>query len=155
MDAHLLSVVTFLPLAAALALLLAGRAPEVLWKGVALATTLVTFALSALLWTGFDPTRTGYQFVERAPWLPDWGIHYFVGIDGVSLLLVALTTFLMPLVLLASWNDIKRSVRSYVFFMLFLETAMVGTFVSLNLFQFYVFWELMLIPMYFIIGSPG
>ena len=155
MDAHLLSVVTFLPLAAALALLLAGRAPELLWKGVALATTLVTFALSALLWTGFDPTRTGYQFVERAPWLPDWGIHYFVGIDGMSLLLVALTTFLMPLVLLASWNDIKRSVRSYVFFMLFLETAMVGTFVSLNLFQFYVFWELMLIPMYFIIGVWG
>ena len=154
-DAHLLSLVTFLPLAAALALLFAGRAPEVVWKGVGLGTALVTFALSVLLWTGFDPTRTGYQFVERAPWLPDWGIHYFVGIDGVSLLLVVLTTFLMPLVLLAAWNDVKRSVRSYVFFMLFLETAMVGTFVSLNLFQFYVFWELMLIPMYFIIGVWG
>ncbi len=154
-DAHLLSLVTFLPLAVALVLLLAGRAPELVWKGVALGASLLTFGLSIGLWLGFDPTRTGYQFVERAPWLPGWGIHYFVGIDGMSLLLVMLTTFLMPIVLLASWNDVKRSVRSYVFFMLSLETAMIGTFVALNLFQFYVFWELMLVPMYFIIGVWG
>jgi len=107
------------------------------------------------LFSGFDVSNPGYQFVEHAPWLPGWGIDYFVGIDGISLFLVLLTTFLMPIVLLASWNDITQSVRSYLFFMLFLETGMLGAFVSLNLFQFYVFWEVMLIPMYFIIGIWG
>ena len=120
-----------------------------------LAASLATFALSVLLWHAFDPTQTGYQFVEWAPWMPEWGIHWFVGIDGISLLLVVLTTFLVPLVLVSSWNDVAKSVRSYVFFMLFLETGMLGAFVSLNLFQFYVFWELMLVPMYFIIGIWG
>ena len=90
------------------------------------------------------------------PWIPDYGIHYYVGIDGISLLLVLLTTFLMPIALLASWHDIERvACSSYVFFMLFLETGMLGAFVSLNLFLFYVFWELMLVPMYFIIGIWG
>jgi NADH-quinone oxidoreductase subunit M len=93
--------------------------------------------------------------VEHGTWLPDYGIDYFVGIDGISLFLVLLTTFLMPIVLLASWNDIDKSVKTYVFFMLFLETGMLGAFVSLNLFQFYMFWEVMLIPMYFIIGIWG
>ena len=107
------------------------------------------------LFVEFDPTRTGYQFVEHAAWIPDYGVNYFLGIDGISLALVVLTTFLMPIVLLASWNDIARSVRSYVFFMLFLETGMLGAFTSLNVFQFYLFWELMLVPMYFIIGIWG
>jgi NADH-quinone oxidoreductase subunit M len=161
---QLLSWTTFLPLAAGIALVLAnglatwlGGAglPERLWKLLGLLASLATFVLSVLLWEGFDPTRSGFQFVEWAPWLPEWGIHWFVGIDGISLVLVVLTTFLMPLVLLASWDDVARSVKGYVFFMLFLETGMLGAFVSLNLFQFYVFWELMLIPMYFIIGVWG
>jgi NADH-quinone oxidoreductase subunit M len=160
---ELLSWVTFAPLAVALALLaldaLAGAlgrpaAPE-LWKGAGLAASVLTFALSLGLWTGFDPTRTGYQFVEYTSWLPQYGIHYFAGIDGISLLLILLTTFLMPIVLLASWNEIERSPKSFIFFMLALETGMIGTFAALNLFQFYLLWELMLIPMYFIIGVWG
>ena len=165
MDAtHLLTLVTFLPLGVGVALLATAAVaralgseglPEGVWKIAGLATTLVTFAFSLRLWTGFDPTEIGFQFVEYAPWLPDYGIHYFVGIDGISLVLVLLTTFLMPIALAASWFDIGRSVRGYVFFMLFLETGMLGAFVSLNVFAFYVFWELMLVPMYFIIGIWG
>jgi NADH-quinone oxidoreductase subunit M len=152
---HLLTVVTFLPLATGLVLLALPRLPEQTWRLAALAATTATFLLSLKLWTDFDPTRGGYQFVEHAPWLPSYGIHWFVGIDGMSLLLVLLTTFLMPLVLLGSWTDVRRSVRTFLFFNLFLETGMIGAFVSLNLFQFYVFWEVMLIPMYFIIGIWG
>ena len=161
---HLLTLTTFLPLAVGIALIAAdalavslgaGGLPERLWKALALAAALATFGLSALVWRAFDPTQSGYQFVEWAPWLPEWGIHWFVGADGISLVLLVLTTFLMPLVLLASWNDVAKQVKGYVFFMLFLETGMLGAFVSLNLFQFYLFWELMLIPMYFIIGIWG
>jgi NADH-quinone oxidoreductase subunit M len=164
MPNHLLSIVTFLPLAGALAALLLdevlgllslARLSESVWRWVALALTALTFVLSLGLWTGFDATRIDFQFVERIPWLPDYGVSYFVGIDGVSLLLLVMTTFLMPLVILSSWNDIQRGVRTYLFFMLALETGMLGAFVSLNLFQFYVFWEVMLIPMYFIIGIWG
>lgn len=163
-DPYLLTIVTFLPLLAGLGLLAtsvlaqllgAGGLPKQVWRGVALATTGIGFLISLRLFFLFDATDPGFQFVEHVAWLPDYGIDYFVGIDGISLFLVLLTTFLMPLTLLASWTDIKRSVKTYVFFMLFLETGMLGAFVSLNLFQFYVFWEVMLIPMYFIIGIWG
>src|SRR5215510_10286800 len=163
-DSSLLSWVTFLPLVTALGLLLASVVarlagtrdlPPPVWRLLGLASTGATFLLSLLLFHRFDPTNPGFQFVERTPWLPEYGIHYFVGIDGISLFLVLLTTFLMPITLLASWHDIERSVKSYVFFMLFLETGMLGAFVSLNLFLFYVFWEVMLVPMYFIIGIWG
>jgi NADH-quinone oxidoreductase subunit M len=163
-DPYILSVVTFLPLATALLLLLAAAAaaslgssglPASLWRAVGFSSSALTFLLSLRLFVLFDPTDPGFQLVQHVPWLPEYGIHYFVGIDGISLFLVLLTTFLMPLVLLASWTDITRSVKSYVFFMLFLETGMVGTFVALNVFHFYVFWEVMLIPMYFIIGMWG
>ncbi len=155
LDQHLLTVITFLPLATGLVLLLLRGLPEIAWRGVALGSTIATFVLSVQLFARFDPAEPHYQFVEHARWLEDYGVHYFVGIDGMSLLLVVLTTFLMPLVLLGSWTDVRRSVRSFVFFNLFLETGMLGAFVSLNLFQFYVFWEVMLIPMYFIIGIWG
>jgi NADH-quinone oxidoreductase subunit M len=164
LPSHLLTWVTFLPLGTALALVattLAAAAvgrpglPEKLWRGVAVASTGLTFLLSAGLWFGYDPTEPGFQFVEHAPWLPEWGIHYFVGLDGISLLLVLLTTFVVPLVLVASWNEVAKSGRSWAFSVLSLETGMLGAFVSLNLFQFYLFWELMLVPMYFIIGIWG
>ena len=128
-DSSLLTVVTFLPLATGVALLASAAAasllgardlPAPVWRLAGLGATAATFLLSLRLFSGFDPTDPGFQFVERAAWLPDWGIHYFVGIDGLSLFLVLLTTFLMPLVLLASWHDIDRSIKSYVFFMLFL-----------------------------------
>ncbi|MEE8386331.1 MAG: NADH-quinone oxidoreductase subunit M, partial [Dehalococcoidia bacterium] len=163
-DTHLLSIVTFFPLAAGLVLLalsglsaLTGRSglPDELWKALAFASSVVTLLFSLRLFAEFDPAQTGFQFVEHAPWIPDYGVNYFVGIDGISLMMVVLTTFLMPIVLAASWNDIAQSVKTYVFFMLFLETGMLGAFVSLNVFQFYVFWEVMLIPMYFIIGIWG
>ena len=152
----LLTGITFLPLATGLALVLFGsRLPDAVWRWVALAATTATFLLSLRLWAGFDPAQGGYQFVHHVPWIADYGIHWFVGIDGMSLLLTVMTTFLMPLVLLGSWTDVTRSVKSFLFFNLALETGMLGAFVSLNLFQFYVFWEVMLIPMYFIIGIWG
>ena len=152
----LLTLITFLPLAVGLLLLVTGaRLPDQAWRWAGLVATVATFLLSLGLWQGFDPAQGGYQFVRHVPWLPAWGIHWFVGIDGMSLLLVLLTTFLMPLVLLGSWNDVQRAVKPFVFFNLALETGMLGAFVSLNLFQFYVFWEVMLIPMYFIIGIWG
>jgi NADH-quinone oxidoreductase subunit M len=129
--------------------------PASLWKPIALASSILTFLLSLRLFAVFDPLETGFQLVEHAPWIPEYGIQYFVGIDGISLLMVLLTTFLMPIILLASWNEISKSLRNYLFFMLSLETGMLGAFVSLNLFQFYVFWEAMLVPMYFIIGVWG
>ena len=152
---RLLTIVTFLPLATGLLLLPLRSLPERAWKIAGLAATGVTFAISLLLWLGYDATRPGYQFVEYEPWLPTWGVHYFLGIDGMSLLLVLLTTFLMPIVLLAAWNDVTKQVRTFVFMNLFLETGMLGAFVSLNMFQFYVFWEVMLVPMYFLIGIWG
>ncbi len=165
-DAHLISWVVFLPLLSAL-LLLAVSAftgfllrsqglPAIVWQVTTLAATTLTFVISVFgLWGRFDPEETGYQLVEHVSWLPEYGIHYFVGIDGISLVLVLLTSFLIPIVVLASWKDIDRSFRSYMFLLLALETAMLGTFVSLNLFQFYVLWEIMLVPMYFIIGIWG
>ena len=161
---NLLSWVTFVPLLTGVVLLVIDSfastlgstgLPAQVWRGIGLGSVLFTFLLSLLLWAGFDPAEMAFQFVEYAPWLPQFGVHYFAGIDGISLLLILLTTFLMPLVLLGSWNEIKKSLKSYIFFMLFLETGMIGTFAALNLFQFYVFWELMLIPMYFIIGVWG
>ncbi|MBW1844231.1 MAG: NADH-quinone oxidoreductase subunit M [Deltaproteobacteria bacterium] len=163
-DQHLLTIITFFPLVTALGLMAtsilarllgADGLPASLWKPIALASSILTFLLSLRLFAVFDPLETGFQLVEHAPWIPEYGIQYFVGIDGISLLMVLLTTFLMPIILLASWNDISKSLRNYLFFMLSLETGMLGAFVSLNLFQFYVFWEAMLVPMYFIIGVWG
>ncbi len=154
-DEHLLTLITFLPLAVGLFLLLLHGIPVLAWRIYALISTILTFVLSVSLFCRFDAKASGYQFVEHLPWLPDWGINYFVGVDGISLLLIVLTTFMVPLVLLASWKSIKQAERAYIFCMLFLETGMLGAFVSLNLFQFYVFWEVMLIPMYLIIGIWG
>ncbi|MBM4335137.1 MAG: NADH-quinone oxidoreductase subunit M [Deltaproteobacteria bacterium] len=155
---HLLSAIVFLPLATVLLLALADglfRLPETIWRYTALASSLVGLLLALALWQRFDPASSGMQLVERAEWIPSWGIHYSLGIDGIALLLVALTSFLLPVVLLASWTDIHARVKSYLFFMLALQTGMLGAFLALNLFLFYVFWELMLIPMYFVIGIWG
>jgi NADH-quinone oxidoreductase subunit M len=164
LDETLLSFILFFPLVVALGLLATSLLattlgtsglPDSLWRSVGLASTLLNFLVSVYLYATFDPLVTGFQFVEHSPWISDFGINYFVGVDGISLLMVMLTTFLMPIVLLASWNDITKSLKTYVFFMLALETGMLGAFVSLNLFQFYMFWEVMLVPMYFIIGIWG
>jgi NADH-quinone oxidoreductase subunit M len=156
----LLSLIIFLPLAGALLVLLAGgrgdrpeREPFVRWT--ALATSLATFGATILLWWRFDPTNAQYQFEERYAWIPAFGIQYLIGVDGISLLLIVLTGFLTPLALLSSWESVHRNVKAFSFFILALETAMIGVFASVDLFLFYVFWDAMLIPMYFLIGVWG
>src|SRR5713226_7431582 len=151
----LVSVVTFLPGAAGLALLFVPRRSVGVLRVASLAITVVTFVLSLPLYFGFDGDITGYQFEENRPWMPTLGAAYHVGIDGISLLLVLLTTFLMPLALASAWGVIEDRLKEFLATMLILETGMLGVFVSLDLFLFYVFWEAMLIPMYFIIGVWG
>ena len=155
MSSVLLSAVTFLPGAGGLALLLIpGRRPGVT-RIAALAISLVTFVLSLPLYFGFDGDNPGFQFEEYRSWMPTLGVSYHIGIDGISLLLVLLTTFLTPLALVSAWGGIEDRVKEFMATMLILETGMLGVFVSLDLFLFYVFWEAMLIPMYFIIGVWG
>ncbi len=152
---HLLSIVILGPAAAAAILgLIPGRF-EKLHRWLALAASLAVFAVSCLLWFGFSPDNPGFQLVERIPWIPDLGISYTVGVDGISLLLVLLTTLLIPVVILASWTSISEKVKGFHISLLLLTTGMIGAFLALDLFLFYVFWELMLIPMYFIIGVWG
>jgi NADH-quinone oxidoreductase subunit M len=154
MSMPILSLVTFLPLAGGLALIFVPRDRPRAVRALALAVSLLTFFASLVLFARFDGQSGTLQFVERAPWLGR-GIDYHVGIDGLSLFLVLLTTFLTPLALLSSWRAIDQRVKEFSFFMLLVETGMVGVFVSMNLFLFYVFWEAMLIPMYFLIGIWG
>ncbi|MBI2827784.1 MAG: NADH-quinone oxidoreductase subunit M [Acidobacteria bacterium] len=154
----LLSLSWLVPLAGALMLLLIGNADgrrDGLIRWLSLGVALAPFAVTLALWAGFDATSAEFQFVERYPWIPAFGIHYFVGVDGISLLLVVLTGFLTPIALLSSWGSIDRKVKEFSVFMLALEAAMIGVFVSLDLFLFYVFWDAMLVPMYFLIGIWG
>ncbi|MEK7443436.1 MAG: NADH-quinone oxidoreductase subunit M, partial [candidate division NC10 bacterium] len=151
----LLSAVTFLPALGALIIALLPRGQERLARSLALLTALAAFAISLPLYTGFDAGQAAYQFVEHRDWMPSLGIAYHLGIDGISLLLVLLTTFLMPLAILSSWHSIERRWKEFAVTMLLLETGMLGVFVALDLFLFYVFWEAMLIPMYLIIGIWG
>jgi NADH-quinone oxidoreductase subunit M len=151
----LLSTVIFLPTLGAAALLLLDRREERRLRQVALGVTAATFLVSCLLWVGFDPARTGMQFVEQRPWVPAFGIGYHLGVDGISLLLVLLTTLLSPLCLLAAWTQVTARVKEFLVAMLLLETGMVGVFCALDLFLFFVFWEAMLVPMYLVIGVWG
>jgi NADH-quinone oxidoreductase subunit M len=156
---HLLSTVVFLPLVSLLPLMLielvgAARS-ETAWRVYAFVVSLIGFVLSLEVWRRFDPAVGDMQMVEYTEWISNYGINYYLGIDGISLFLVVLTAFLLPVVLLASWRDIGKRVKQYVFFMMALQTGMLGAFLSLNLFLFYVFWEVMLIPMYFLIGIWG
>ncbi len=150
----LVSVVVFLPLAGML-VVMASRRPDVI-RWTTLATTMVTFLLSLGLWAGFDPSSTDPQFVDRtATWIAGVDTSYFVGIDGLSLLLVLLTTLLGPIVVLSSWTYITHQIRGYYALLLLLQTGMTGVFVSYDLLLFYIFFELTLIPMYFLIGIWG
>jgi NADH-quinone oxidoreductase subunit M len=156
-DWPILSTVTFLPLVGAFLILLirddSERARANI-RNVALLTTVFTFLLSLLIWAGFDPSDPGFQMVEKAEWL-DSGISYHMGVDGISMLFVILTTFLMPLCILASWESIQTRVKEYMIAFLVMETLMVGVFCALDLLLFYVFFEGGLIPMFLIIGVWG
>ena len=153
--AYLLSLVPFLPALGALLVLALPRRQDSAVRYATLLTTAATFAISLPLYFRFDPSVADYQFVEQRPWIPSLGVTYHLGVDGISVLLVLLTTFLMPLVILSSWTSVESRWKEYAITMLLLETGMVGVFVSLDLFLFYVFWEAMLIPMYLIIGIWG
>ena len=157
LDQHLISVVVFMPLAAAFLLFFfVRRAEEGTVRWITFLFMLAGFVLSLKLFLGYDQeSAQTMQFMETASWLPEYGIVYNVGLDGMSLLLFMLTTFLGPIVVLCSWSGIKEGVKGFHISLLLLQTAMLGAFVALNLFLFYIFWEAMLIPMYFIIGIWG
>jgi NADH-quinone oxidoreductase subunit M len=155
MQSHLLSVIIFLPLLGLPALLML-RSDDHIWiRRIALAVSLAEFAISlAFLLPTFDSAKPGYQFVENHRWIGD-AIQYHIGVDGISLFLVLLTTFLTPLAILCSWNSIHEYVKGFFVSLLVIETAMIGVFVSLDLLLFFFFWELTLIPMYFLVGIWG
>jgi len=124
-------------------------------RRIALIVSLLVFAETLLLWMRFDVASGNFQFVERHAWIPAFGIEYFVGVDGISLLLLVLTGFLTPLALLGSWESVHKQTKTFCIFVLLLESAMMGVFISLDLFLFYIFWDAMLVPMYFLIGIWG
>ncbi len=150
----ILSLIMFLPLAGVLVGTFIGREKALALKWWALIVTLADFLLSLILYFRWVNTAE-MQFVERVPWIAELGISYHLGVDGISLFLVLLTTFLTSLAVLSSWTAITERVKEYMIFVLLLETGMVGVFVSLDLVLFYLFWEATLIPMYFLIGGWG
>ena len=152
---NILTYTLFSPLLGMLVLFFINKERQNLVKIVGIAASAITFLLSLVLYFSFDALNTQLQFVEQYPWISGFDISYFVGIDGLSLLLVVLTAFLTPIALIASWDSITDRLKEYVSFMLLLEVGMLGVFVAVDLFLFYVFWEAMLIPMYFIIGIWG
>ncbi|MEL6188758.1 MAG: NADH-quinone oxidoreductase subunit M, partial [Myxococcota bacterium] len=153
--AALLTAVVFLPLLGAVVLaLLPARSPTPL-KAAAIGITLADFAAAIALWWGFDPATSSMQATAVLSWVPELGIAYRIGVDGISLPLVLLTSFLMPLTLIGAWKTTSERPKAFLLSMLLLETGMLGAFVALDLFLFYVFWEAMLIPMYFLIGVWG
>jgi len=157
LSANLLTVITFLPTVGALLLLFVpgkSDASATLARWVALAVTLVTFGLSLWLWAMFDPANPGFQFVENFDWIGT-SIGYRMGVDGISVLFIPLTAFLMPLVVISSWNSVQSRVKEYLLVFLILETFMIGAFATLDLAIFYVFFEGTLIPMFLIIGIWG
>lgn len=151
----LLSYLLLVPLVGAILLLFFPKKSENGVKYFGLLISVVTFVISLIVYGKFDSSSASFQLVDKFVWIENLNISYVVGIDGISMLLILLTTFLTPLTLFSTWNTIKHKVKEFTFFMLLLEVGMLGVFVSLDLFLFYIFWEAMLIPMYFIIGVWG
>src|SRR5580765_7805657 len=155
---HLLTILIVLPAIGALASVLYSFAPsrhEDHYKWIALITTISTFGLSLLLLTGLGGETANFRFEENVIWIGSIGTRYHVGVDGISLWLVLLTTLLMPIAILSSWTAIQKRQLSYYLFLLLLLSAMVGVFVSLDLLLFYLFFEASLVPMFFLIGIWG
>jgi len=155
MSVPLLSLILSIPLVGGIVALFLPAQRESLAKYLGMAVALVTFALSVRLFVLFDGGVADMQFVEKVTWVENLNISYHLGVDGISILLVALTAFLTPIALLSAWKSITHRVKEFVAMMLFLEVGMLGVFCSLDTFVFYFFWEAMLIPMYFIIGLWG
>ena len=154
----LLSLITWLPLLGGVVILSLRGEEDVIAanaRWAALWTSLIVFAMSLLLWSEFDSSEAGFQFVENVAWLPEFGVGYRMGVDGISILFVLLSTLLTPICILASWEAVRKNVREYMLVFLVLETMMVGTFCALDFVVFYMFFEGVLIPMYLIIGIWG
>src|SRR6266705_3660962 len=149
-----LSLITFLPLLGGFLILLAPKEKTQLVRVLAAASSGAAFIASLWLWANFNPATADFQYVERFAWIPAFDIRYCLRVDGLSLALVVLTTLLTLLSIIASFH-IDMRVKEYFFFFLLLETAMLGVFIALDFFLFYVFWELTLVPMYFLIGIWG
>src|SRR5215471_16548848 len=154
----ILSIVTFLPIVGTVLILLLRGEREAVARNaryLALWTSLITFLVSLVLWFGFDRSSAEFQFVEQADWIPAFGIRYHMGVDGISVLFVLLSTLLTPICILSAWEVIKVRVKEYMIAFLVLETLMVGTFCALDFVLFYMFFEGVLIPMFLIIGVWG
>jgi len=151
----ILSTVIFLPIAGAILITLIKRTSDTLIKYAALLVSMVTFLLSIPLFTSFDKSTANMQFTETYSWVPSWGIKYALGVDGISVLFVLLSTLLTILCVTVSWDSIKERKKEFFAALLLTEGSMIGVFCSLDLFLFYIFWEAMLIPMYLIIGVWG
>jgi NADH-quinone oxidoreductase subunit M len=154
-DAALLNVVLYLPLAGIAALIALSPRQEDLVRRLSLAVMLLQFALTAWLYARFDPAVEGLQFETRLPWIAAWGVYYQIGLDGYNVLLVLLTAFLGPLVVAGAFTAISKDVKLFYAMVFALQFAMLGTFVAQDLFLFYLFWEAMVIPLFFIIGIWG
>ncbi|MCL6545303.1 MAG: NADH-quinone oxidoreductase subunit M, partial [Bryobacteraceae bacterium] len=155
MNEHWLSIVLFTPLAGMLVLLLLPSSNKTLIKVWANIAALAGFLVSLPLVFRFDRNVEGFQMVEKALWIPSLGVHYLLGIDGISLLLVVLTTLIGFIAILSSWSAVEERLKQYYAMFLLQQTGMIGVFLALDFFLFYVFWEVVLVPMYFIIGVWG
>ena len=152
---HYLSILLFLPLAGALVLLLVPKQNESAIKWISNIVAIAGFVVSIPLWFWFDPQNPEFQFVERAAWIPSIGAEYFLGVDGLSTLLILLTTMIGFIAVLSSWTAITERVKEYYIFLMVLQTGMLGAFMALDFLLFFLFWEVMLVPMYFLIGIWG
>src|SRR5436305_5301088 len=152
---HYLSLILFEPLVGALVLLLVNKRNEDAIRWIANVTALVGFVISMPLWFWYNPSSADFQLVERAPWIPSVGAEYFLGVDGLSVLLILLTTMMGSIAVLSSWTAITDRVKEFYIFLLVLQTGMLGAFMSLDFLLFFLFWEVMLLPMYFLIGIWG
>jgi NADH-quinone oxidoreductase subunit M len=154
-NSWLITYLLGVPLVGAIILLFFREEKENLIRWFGLIVSIITFVISLIILVQFDASSSEFQLTQRLVWIESLNISYFVGVDGLSVLLILLTTFITPLTLLSSWKAIDKKVRLFTFFMLLLEVGMLGVFVALDMFLFYIFWEFMLIPMYFIIGIWG
>src|SRR5919108_3001794 len=154
-DFPLLSLIMFTPLVGAILLLFVSRRNENAIRWIANIFMAAGFAVSLPLWFWYNPQDPAYQFVERIPWIPTIGAEYFLGVDGFSVLLILLTTLMGVIACLSSWAAITERVKEYYIFLLVLQTGMLGAFTSLDFLLFFLFWEVMLVPMYFLIGIWG
>lgn len=154
-NSQILTYLLFIPIIGSILILFFKEENKILIRWFGLIISSLAFIISLIIYSNFDSFNSQFQFIHKVLWISSLNISYHVGLDGISLILILLTTFLTPLTLLSTWKAIEKNVKMFTFSMLLLEAGMLGVFISLDLFLFYIFWEAMLIPMYFIIGIWG